>query len=286
MSSRTPADAADISDRAAEHGLDIDASTISIIEAGLDFRVAIAQAADGTRWVLRMPRRADVVERATVEGRLLRAVAPLLSVRVPDWQIVSDRLIAYPLLPGMPGLTLDDSGAPVWSYDPTSSVYATSLGELLAELHAIEPSEVRGTGIDVLSPSDVREKWRADIDTVSAEFEVAPQTNSRWHAWLADDTFWPDWSVLTHGEIYPAHTLLDGERITAVLDWTTAEIGDPSKDFAFQQAFASPEAFDLTVRTYVENGGRVWPRLADHCSERFAASPIGYGLFALMSTLR
>ncbi|QPZ39592.1 macrolide 2'-phosphotransferase [Paramicrobacterium chengjingii] len=278
-----PADAASIRDLAAEHGLDVDESSIIVNDAGLDFRVAIARTTDGRTWVVRMPRRQDVLERAAVEERLLRAVAPHLSAHVPDWRIVSEQLIAYPLLPGKPGLALDDSGSPVWAYDIASSTYATSLGDLLSELHSIDASEVRATGIEVRTPSDVREKWRADIDTVSAEFEIAQSLSSRWHAWLADDTFWPDWSVLTHGEIYPAHTLLEGERITGVLDWTTAEVGDPARDFMVQQAFAPPETFDLTVRRYIENGGRVWPRLADHCAEMFATSPLGYGLFALMT---
>lgn len=278
-----PADASSIRDLAAEHGLNVDESSIIVNDAGLDFRVAIAQATNGETWVVRMPRRHHVLERAAIEERLLRAVAPYLSAHVPDWRIVSERLIAYPLLPGIPGLTLDDSGSPVWAYDIASSTYATSLGDLLSELHAIDASEVRGTGIEVRAPSDVREKWRADIDTVNAEFEIAHHLSSRWHAWLADDTFWPDWSVLTHGEIYPAHTLLKGEHITGVLDWTAAEVGDPARDFMFQQAFAPQETFDLTVRRYIENGGRVWPRLADHCAEMFATSPFGYGLFALMT---
>ena len=40
---------------AADHGLDLDTSTITVNEMGLDFRVAIARTSDGDAWVLRPP---------------------------------------------------------------------------------------------------------------------------------------------------------------------------------------------------------------------------------------
>ena len=120
---------------AAAHDLALDEASISVNELGLDFRVAIAETLDGEAWVLRIPRRHDVIARAEIEARLLQAVAPHLSAAVPDWRIHTDELIAYPLLPGKPGLTLDGAGAPVWHFDVASLTYAESLGDLLAELH-------------------------------------------------------------------------------------------------------------------------------------------------------
>ncbi|WP_434056454.1 phosphotransferase [Georgenia wangjunii] len=52
---------------------------------------------------------------------------------------------------------------------------------------------------------------------------------------------------------HPAHVLVDEEdRVTGVLDWTTARVGDPGRDFALHHLIAGPEAFDRTVTTYVE----------------------------------
>lgn len=266
---------------AAGHGLDLDPSTIAVNEMGLDFRVAIARTRGGDSWVLRLPRRPDVLDRAGVEGRLLHLVAPHLSTAVPDWRIQSPDLIAYPLLPGEPGLTLTDQGEPHWHTDVSSDAYSESLGDFLAELHGIEPAAVADSGIEVRTPAQVREKWREDIDRVAAEFEIAEHLTRRWDAWLAEDSYWPTWSVLTHGEIYPAHTLVVDDAITSVLDWTTASIGDPAKDFMFHRVAASPNAFEQTVTRYGANGGRVWPRLADHCTELFSANAVGYGLYAL-----
>ena len=41
------------------------------------------------------------------------------------------------------------------------------------------------------------------------------------------------------------------------------------------------EAFAATLQRYTERGGRVWPRLAEHCAEILSASSVAYGLFAL-----
>lgn len=266
---------------AASHGLELDESTFDVKEMGLDFRVVLARAVDGERWALRIPRRDDVTQRAHIEGKLLNLVAPQLTTAVPDWRINAPDLIAYPLLPGEPGLELTETGEPEWRVDVSTPEFAESLGDFLAELHAIDADTAAATGIESHTPLEVRDSWATDIDTVVKEFTVSEHLRTRWDAWLSDDSYWPDFSVLTHGEVYPAHTLVEGNTITAILDWTTASVGDPAKDFMFHQASASAEAFQITVDRYVERGGTVWPKLAEHCAELFSASPVGYGVFAL-----
>jgi macrolide phosphotransferase len=281
----SPADLDALLELGAAHGLDLDGATLRTEEIGLDFRVAIARAADGQDWVLRIPRRPDVLDRAAVEGRLLAMVAPHLDVAVPDWRVSTSELIAYPLLPGTPGLTVGADGEVTWHVDMASPVYAASLGTAAAQLHAVDPEAAAATGIEVRSPSEVREGWDRDLARVAAEFEIAPSLRERWDAWLAEDGYWPQHSVLTHGEIYPGHTLVEGERITAILDWTTSAIGDPAKDLMFHQVSAPPEAFETVLEAYTAGGGRTWPRLAEHCAEMFSAGPIGYGLYALETGL-
>lgn len=266
---------------AAAHELSIDPASVRLNEAGLDYRVAFARAQDGTDWVLRIPRRPDVSAKLADERRILEFVRPALPVAVPDWRICTAQLVAYPLLPGKPGLTLDERGAPVWHIDPTSPAFARSLGKLIAALHRIDPQQARDAGLVVQSPSEVRARWRDDIARVAAEFTIQDALLQRWQAWLDDDSYWPSFSRFTHGELYPAHVLIDAdEQILGVLDWTTAKVGDPALDFAYQAAFAGP-SFELTVQAYAEEGGVVPPRLADHCAELFAAGPVLYGVFAL-----
>lgn len=270
-----------ILDLAAAHGLTFDPASISRNEIGLDFQVAYARTVDGTDWILRLPRRPDVAAALPKEVAILELATRRLSVAVPDWRVVSDDLVAYPQVPGAPGITFDGD-EPVWHLDPASPRYAESFGRLLAELHTTPVAEVRASGIEVLEPQEVRRRWEEDVAVVAESFRIGPALRARLDAWLADDGLWPEHTVFTHGELYPAHVLVDDDaEITGVIDWTTARVDDPARDFAFQQMMAPPEVFDRTVAAYREAGGPQLPRLAERCAALMAAAPIGYGRYAL-----
>ncbi|EMY32314.1 phosphotransferase enzyme family protein [Arthrobacter crystallopoietes BAB-32] len=270
-----------VADLAQEHGLDIIPASVVFEEAGLDYLVAFATAKNGKTWVLRIPRRADVSAKISEEARILKLVKGRLSAAVPDWRIRNRSLVAYPALPGQPGLTLD-GGEVSWHFDRESPAYCRSLGRLIAQLHRIDAETAQAAGILTLTPAEVREEWRTNLAKVNAEFSISESLLDRWTAWLEEDSFWPEFTVFTHGELYPAHLLLDEDaEITGVLDWTTAKVSDPALDFTFHHSLSTPEAFELTVRTYVEEGGRIPQRLGDQCAEIMAAAPINYGVYAL-----
>lgn len=270
---------------AASHGLRLSTEGATVVEAGLDYRVIMASDETGLRWVLRIPRRPDVSEGMVAEVRILDLVAPTLraeKVSVPDWQIRTPELIAYPALPGTPGLTLSDTGEPIWHMDPASPEYAARLGHLLARLHSLNAADAKAAGVEVRSPDQVRQTWQDDINRVTNEFTVAPTLANAWRAWIDDDMCWPDRTVMTHGEIYPAHVLLDnGGAITGFLDWTTARVDDPARDFAFQYGAAGDEILQATLDAYEQAGGHVHPGLAAQSRHLWDASPLGYAIYAL-----
>lgn len=156
---------------AATHDLHLSARGAAVNEAGLDYRVVMASDATDQKWVLRLPRRADVSEGMAAETRVLDLVAPVLAqdgVAVPDWRIRSPELIAYPALPGAPGLTLTDAGEPVWHMDPASPDYAERLGRLLARLHSLTSDQAEAAGVEVRTPARVRQAWREDVARVTS----------------------------------------------------------------------------------------------------------------------
>lgn len=270
---------------AAAHGLRLSAEHAVVNEAGLDYRVILVPDWEGRRWVLRVPRRPDVTDGMAAEIRILDLVAPVLAadgIAVPDWQVRAADLVAYPALPGAPGLVLTDAGEPDWRMDPADPDYAVRLGRLLARLHSITAEQAAAGGVEVRDPERVRRAWAEDIARVCDAFAVAPALVEAWEAWLADEDCWPDRTVMTHGEIYPAHVLLgeDG-AITGVLDWTTARVDDPARDFVIQFGAAGPEMLQVTLDAYVDAGGRVRPGLVAQTQHLWEAAPIGYGLFAL-----
>jgi aminoglycoside phosphotransferase (APT) family kinase protein len=275
---------ASVIDRAAEHGLRLAAGSLRIEEAGLDFRVVFARDLSGREWVIRTPRRDGLVEAMAREARILTFLRPRLPVALPDWQIHAPTMIAYPRLPGRPGLTLDPgTGAPLWHIVPDSAAYAEALGRLIAALHAIDPEQARAAGLPGGSVAAERAAWRLKVAEVKAAFAVATTRQRAWQAWLDDDAHWPEPAVVTHGELYPAHVLVDEElAIRGVLDWTTAQIGDPAVDFAFQHRMGEA-AFSGTVQAYMRAGGRELAHLSERCAARAAADAAAYGVFALAS---
>ena len=272
-----------VADLASQNGMTIQPKSVRFNEAGLDYLVAFATATDGKRWVLRIPRRPDVSAKVSDEAKILDLVKNKISAAVPDWRVRNRSLIAYPELPGELGLTVED-GEPVWHFDRESPAYCASLGRLIAQLQRISAAEAQAKGVPVLTPAGVREEWRSNLAAVSAEFRIADELMDRWTAWLADDSYWPDFTAFSHGELYPAHLLLDDEyEIRSVLDWTTARVGDPAADFSLHHMMSTAEAFDLTVRAFRDAGGRVPQRLGEHCVELVAAGPVVYAMYALQT---
>lgn len=264
------------------HGLRIDPGSLRLNEAGLDFRVAYATATDGATWVLRLPRREDMAGAIEREAAVLALVRQHLDVAVPDSQVAAPDLVAYPLLPGSPALTLGETGHPVFHVDVDSRRYAVGIGRLMATLHAIPAEEAQAAGLEVPDIGAVRAARRSEYEHVAAEFTVADHLRTRWEAWLDDGPGWPAWTVFSHGELYQAHVLVDAEEtITGVLDWTTGGFGDPARDLMFQHMTASPALFELTLQSYREAGGRTWSGVAGQCAELDAFSPVGYGVYAL-----
>jgi macrolide phosphotransferase len=271
-------------DLAMSHGLAVEPASLRVEEAGLDYRVAFCRATDGVDWVLRMPRRPDVSAKVPEERRILELVRDELPVAVPDWRICSDTLIAYPLLPGRPGLTLDPvTQTPIWHFEPTSPQYARAIGEFIAALHRISPERARDAGLVVQSMDEVREEWNSHLKRVLAQFDVNATLAQRWRRWLDDEDYWRDRATFTHGELYPAHVLIDDQcNIQGVLDWTTAKVGDPAADFVFQYMMGL-EVFEQTVAAYEAAGGAKHPMFAERCARLTSASALNYALFALTS---
>lgn len=272
---------------AATHGLTLRAGDATVTDAGLDYRVVMAFDDDGQRWVLRLPRRPDVSTGMTAEARILALVSPHLAtdgIAVPDWRIHTPDLIAYPALPGAPGLTLTEAKEPVWHMYPASPDYAERLGRLLARLHGIDVEAAAAAGVEVRTPDQVRRAWQENLARVMDAFTVASAYRERWKAWLDDDTCWPDATVMTHGEIYPAHVLLDQDGvITGVLDWTTARVDDPARDLSVQYGAAGEDMLERTIAAYTAAGGHAHPGLAAQAKHLWEAAPIDYALYALIT---
>lgn len=267
---------------AARHGLKV-RDEIVVENVGLDFLVAFATANDGERWVLRIPRRADVIDRARHEARVLQTIRPQLPVAVPDWRIHSAELIAYPRLAGTPAITMDPTSMqPIWHLDRDNPQFVETLGAFLSALHGIAHETIAAAGLSVRDIDEVRAARVDVLDRVQRELGIGEDLSQRWRKWLDDDRSWPSQAVMTHGDLYVAHTLIDEHsRVVGVLDWSEAAINDPTIDFIHHLAGFGEAGLDQLIAAYDRHGGRTWPNMRQHVQERQASFPLDYALYAL-----
>ncbi|WP_349642598.1 phosphotransferase [Escherichia coli] len=74
----------------------------------------------------------------------------------------------------------------------------------LAALHAVPISAAVDAGMLIRTPTQARQKVADDVDRVRREFVVNDKRLHRWQRWLDDDSSWPDFSVVVHGDLYVA----------------------------------------------------------------------------------
>jgi macrolide phosphotransferase len=130
----------------------------------------------------------------------------------------------------------------------------------------------------------MRETIAANIELVRSDIGIGPKLLDRWQTWLDDEPLWNFSPSLIHGDIHHAHLLVDdNSRITGVLDWTEAEVGDPSVDFIFQLMAFGEGSLKQLVADYEKAGGRTWPGIEDQIKEQLGFFPVKYALFALLS---
>jgi macrolide phosphotransferase len=272
---------------AQQYGLALQPDTFTNNETGLDFQVIHALATDQQPWILRLPRRPDVLPRAENEHRVLQWLQGKLPVAIPDWQVYDPRLIAYPRLAGTPVANIDmEQKQYIWNLDPEKlpTAFITSLGKAMAALHAQSIEEAAKAGLKVYQPAQVRENLQEKMLRVQKELGVADTLWQQWQAWLRDDSYWPTHSCLVHGDLQAAHILTnEAGHVTGFLDWTEAEVSDPAIDFIAMLASFGEDVMQQILYAYKQAGGQVWPRMLEHIQQRQAAYGVYIGLFVLDS---
>ncbi|MBK4205676.1 macrolide 2'-phosphotransferase MphK [Bacillus spizizenii] len=272
---------------ARNQGLAVHSENAQLNETGMDFQVVFAEDDTGMSWVLRKPRRSDVVDRAASEGRTLAFLRANLTADVPDWNIHTPELIAYPMLEGTPAAGIDlEQKQYVWNmnHQPPSDGFVHTLAEILAELHGMDQTSAGQSGIEVIMPEDFRKMTAESMVDVKNKLGVSKQLWERWQTWINDDAYWPGFSALIHGDLHPPHILIgQNEHVTGLLDWTEAKVADPAKDFIFFQMLFGEEETARLLEYYDRAGGRIWAKMQEHISEMQAAYPLEVAKFALQT---
>lgn len=271
---------------AERHGLHL-GDDISLNEMGIDYQVAFGTAIDGQKWVLRIPRRTGQARQIEQERKILSLARQHLSVAVPEWKIASPELIAYPLLANLPVLTFNpETHEIIWNLEQKNSQFASSLAKVLVELHAIPHKEAVAIGLKSSSPQMIRQQIVHDVVTVRREIGISAELEGRWRKWVDTDRLWPDFTSFIHGDLYAGHVLASNTgEVSGVIDWSEAQVGDPSVDFSGHMAVYGEQGLRNLIHCYEKSGGRTWEAVVEHTVERHSASPLKYAIFAIHAKL-
>jgi aminoglycoside phosphotransferase (APT) family kinase protein len=196
----------------------------------------------GDTWVFRFPRKEKIVPFLETEIALLPELASLLPVPIPVPQHIGVPSDAFPWpffgAPRLPGVELCD--APEASRD----LLAPQLGRLLRTLHS------RGV-LDRLGER-LQENWtrRAEMELrVPLTVERLAAIDELWrvpahvHALLDDALELPPPvpTAVCHGDLHFRHILVDGDRVSGLIDWIDICRGDPALDLQVVWSVLPPE---------------------------------------------
>ncbi|MEQ1609472.1 MAG: macrolide 2'-phosphotransferase [Hyphomonadaceae bacterium] len=279
--------APDFAQLAAAHGieLDKDASMLRVGGADDEYFGATARDASGAYWMLRAPRRGDVQLAGRQEAVALDFVRGKVPIVVPDWQVHTDELIAYRVLPGVPAAEVDPlMGELIWRL-PQGRVpesFNDSLATMMSKLHGLDIVAAEAAGIPALTADILRTRMRLRTEECNSLAPVPEKLWGLWQRWIEGDAFWPSHVALVNGDIYHPHLFVDSDyRVVGVDDWSGAEITDPATDFSLYFAAAGREALEDLLRRYEREGGRTWARMADQAEMYYWASPVRFAAYAM-----
>ena len=274
---------------AQKYKLDILEDSLVYNESGLDFQVVFATDKQGNEWVLRFPRREDVMRETHHEKKILDLVNAHISFQAPKWEVYEDDLIAYKKLSGVPMGTIDPE---IQNYVFEMDVenippqFYESLAKVLVDLHSITLESVANAGFEVVAISGIKSDLTRRMEAVKEAFGVGNALWERWQKWLSTDKLWPERTVFVHGEVHPGHVLInERQEVVGLIDWTESKVNDIATDFVVFYMLKGEEGLDVLISAYEKAGGYVWGKMKEHIIELSAIMPLTVAEFAVKSGL-
>jgi aminoglycoside phosphotransferase (APT) family kinase protein len=207
---------------------------------GIDVEIDGGPRAGTHAWVLRSDAAARIsvsLDRAAEFAVLQVAHAAGVAVAEPVARCADAAVIGRPFL--VQHRVQGSAQARKLVRDPQLPTYgealAERLGEELARIHSIEPPQaaLSALPIPMLAPARVEvAKFRAALDNAS---EPRPALEYVL-AWLDRNAPAARRVTLVHGDFRTGNYMVDGGKLSAVLDWEFAHWGDPDEDIGWLMA--------------------------------------------------
>lgn len=232
---------------------------VSTIHGGYSKRTTMVDCTvDGKRtWiVLRQVPAGRSARSLTPEFSLLQALYGRdLPVPRPLWMEPEDNSLggAFFVTERAPGSNVGD----VWGGRGVSAETCLHIAELYAALHSVDPDGVavpvspRLTSEDLLAMIE----WQ-ESTLVKRGIEIDPVLGSllTWSRLNVPDA--PVNPSILHGDAAFSNLLVEGDRVTSILDWEAAHVGNPAEELAYLRPTVEPVIpWDEFIGRYTGAGG-------------------------------
>jgi len=216
--------------------------------------------------VFRFPLRQALASLLLREAEILPRLTPHLPLPVPNPEYIGVPTTAYPFAFAgyrfLPGRTADQQPPSM----PGRTDLAHALAKFLAALHRIPlDTETRrwAPGDEITRADMVGRAPGVGARLTANAAALAPEQVAALIALVDDlattpparETCW------VHGDLYARHLLLDdGNRLTGVIDWGDAHLGDPALDLSIAYSFLPTQARRIFIAAFGDTDPAIWRR--------------------------
>lgn len=193
------------------------------------------------------------------ETKILDFVRPCVELNIPDPILVGPDYMVYPLLPGQPLLR----NRLVSYRDTIQQDLARQLGEFLHNLHFLDTTDCGGEIPGSRAPTTREDCLNLQIEAREKIYPLLQKDQVEWAeelfgTVLQDPGIFETKPAFVHGDLASYHILYDEElcRITGVIDFGMAGMGDPANDIGNLISFYG--------ESFVSQMQAAYPGLADH----------------------
>lgn len=212
---------------------------------------AMVALSDGREVVVRIPVDDTVGSELATEAVALRALTDgaraLVNFLIPEFLGAAAAPPSRAFVTTfVPGYQVDTANI------PAGCGVASSLGDTLAQIHALPVSIVRNAGLPARAAADVRDDISTTVEDASATGRVPVRLMVRWRDAVNDEAMWQFEPTITLGGAnalsFVYHDVEGVPTVAGVIDWHGLSVGDPATDLQFLQT--APDAAASVYEAY------------------------------------
>lgn len=146
-------------------------------------------------------------------------------------------------------------GTPLNEEDLNTPYMITEIGHSLAALHAASPALISRSGMPVYTSEQVRQRYLTQLDEGATTGLLPAELYERWEGLLSDISLWRFNPTVIHGSLHHECVYARAGKVSALVDFAEAQVGDPARDFAGIWPLIDPELQNRLLKAYRDSGG-------------------------------